>query len=89
MVAQFEYLGIITGTALTRVEEEAYEGSPLRKAAHSHGENSIIGLEKGFVPQSAGAHSMAKMRGLFEPNQSLGSRSIVGEGAPPGLLRLL
>ena len=78
MVAQFEYLGIITGTAVTRVEEEAYEGSPLRKAAHSHGENSIIGLEKVFVPESAGAHSMTKMRGCFEPKRSLTSRSAVG-----------
>jgi hypothetical protein len=47
---------------------KAYDGGPLCKAVHSHGENSIIGLEKVFVAESAGAHSMTKMRGYFEPN---------------------
>jgi hypothetical protein len=54
---------IASAASLTGAEEKAYEGSPLRKAAHSHGENSIIGLEKVFVPESAGAHSMTNMYG--------------------------
>ena len=33
---------------------------------------------KTFVPGSASAHSKAKMRGNFEPNRSLESRSDVG-----------
>jgi hypothetical protein len=39
--------------------------------------NLTIG-SKTFVPGSASAHSKAKMRGNFEPNRSLESRSDVG-----------
>jgi len=68
---------------------KAYEGGPLHKAAHNHSGNAIIGLGNFFVDKSAGAHSMAKMYGCFEPNSSPGIRSVVGIRAPPGSLRLL
>jgi len=60
-----------------------HQGGPLCNTYHSISRgilsgNSIIGLEKVFVAKSADAHSKAKMRGNFEPNRSLESRSDVG-----------
>ena len=59
-----------------------HQGGPLCNTYHSIGRGILSGNltigSKTFVPGSASAHSKAKMRGCFEPNRSLESRSDVG-----------
>ena len=47
----------------------------------------LLGLKNHFVAKTADAHSMTKMRGLFEPNSAPESRPFANKGAGPGNFR--